>query len=574
VIPAPVREDDGDGFSFSVVVPTFERRDVVVRSVRALATQRLDEPYEVVVVVDGSRDGTAEALRELRTPFPLRVVEQENEGQARARNRGATLARGRILLFLDDDMEAEVSMLQEHETSHRAGADAVIGHIPLHPDSPRTFLASAVESWADRRAERIAERGGELELDDLLTGQLSVRRDLFWQLGGFDERFTRHGDFGGEDLDFGRRLLESGSRVVFNANAVSRQQYVVTPRQYLRQWRQAGRAGVLLARTHPDQSDVVFRRRERLVYRLVRPVRVPLREAVLAFIPLRPTSARIGRWFFRVRDLEYFRGVREAGGEPARHPVRVLCYHSISDLAGAQVLEPYGTPPQNFRRQLEFLVRRFRLLTADEFARYLRGDGVPRRAVLLTFDDCYEDVLRVAAPILRELNLPALAFAVTGVLGGTNEWDAALGAPALHLLDAEGLRALAESDVAIGSHTRTHRMLGGLSPDELTSEIAGSTADLEALGFEPPFFLSYPYGLHDHSVRETARALGAAGAFTVEPGLMAPNDDPYAIPRIEILRGDDGLRFAFKVFAAGRFRLRRPRWASSPRRPDVLAADG
>jgi peptidoglycan/xylan/chitin deacetylase (PgdA/CDA1 family) len=253
--------------------------------------------------------------------------------------------------------------------------------------------------------------------------------------------------------------------------------------------------------------------------------------------------------------------------------VRVVCYHSISDLAGAPILEPYGIPPESFRRQLASLSRHFRFLTAEEFAGYLQGGGVPRRAMLLTFDDCYQDLLEAAAPILRELDVPALAFAVTGLLGETNEWDAHLGAPKLRLLDAAGLHALVESGVAVGSHTRTHPMLDRLSPDEAKAEIGGAATDLEAVGFEPPFFLSYPHGLHGCGVREAARALGVVGAFTVEPGMAKPGGNPYAIPRIPILRGDDGAKLAYKILVAGRFRFRRPSLRSFARRAHLPVVD-
>ncbi len=67
----------------SVIVPTYERRDLVLGAVRALARQAFDHPLEVVVVVDG----TAEALQRTTWPLPLRVIEQANQGAARARNR-------------------------------------------------------------------------------------------------------------------------------------------------------------------------------------------------------------------------------------------------------------------------------------------------------------------------------------------------------------------------------------------------------------------------------------------------------------------------------------------------------
>ena len=542
---------------FSVVIPTYQRRDVVVSSVRALAGQEGAPPFEVVVVVDGSDDGSAEVLRALETPFPLSVVGQPNAGRPAACNRGASAAVGELLLFLDDDMEAHPCLLAEHERSHREGADAVIGHLPLHPESPPGFLATAVGTWAEQRRQAIEQRGGKVELGDFVTGQMSVRRDVFLRLGGFDTYFTR--PYGGEDLDLGRRLAADGRTLAFNPDAISWQRYVVTPRQLLRQWRYFGRGAVLLARKHPDQIDKIFRgwRRGRRLDRFVlRWLRLPLRGVVLLCLAAGIESRFVVRVFFRVRNLEYFKGVRGAGGIPAAHPVRVLCYHSLSDLAGS-LYEPWGIPPRRFRRQLGLLARRLRFVDAAEFGRFLGGAGVPRRAALLTFDDCYRDLVDVGLPMLRELGVPALAFAVSRRVGGTNDWDEGIGAPQLPLADAAGLRGLAQARVTIGSHTRTHPKLSRLGVDELAAEIEGSLGDFEPLGLARPAFLAYPYGAYNLQVMHAAAAAGLQGAFTTELGLGRPGGDAYAIPRIEIRRGDGWVRFLWKVATAGRRSARR-----------------
>ena len=220
---------------FSIIIPTYQRRDVVVSSVSAIAQQSFTGKFEVIVVVDGSTDGTGDALRQLDLPFPLTVIEQVNQGASMARNRGAQEAEGKILLFLDDDMEAHPQLIIEHDRSHQAGTDAVIGNIPLHPESPKNFLSSAVAEWAETRVNQLLAVNGNLPFHEIMTGQLSIARSTFLQLGGFSLKFTQGGSFGNEDLDFGLRLINSGYKIFFNPQAISWQKYVVTPHQYLKQ---------------------------------------------------------------------------------------------------------------------------------------------------------------------------------------------------------------------------------------------------------------------------------------------------------------------------------------------------
>lgn len=542
---------------FSIVIPTCQRRDVVLESVHALASQEFNGRFEVIVVVDGSTDGSAEALREMTTPFPLTVIEQPNKGLANARNRGAAAAQGEIILFLDDDMEAHSRLLEEHERSHQKGADVVMGHIPLHPKSPENFLSLGVKKWAEDRCEILLCKEGELPLRELLGGQLSLTRKTFLDVSGFDTDFNINGSFGNEDIDFGYRLKKKGYKVVFNPNAISWQRYVVTPRQYLRQYRQSGRSAVILARKHPDQIENIFdlnlgeSSMDRLIWRWLR---WPIRGFILLLLEMGFQGNRVINKFFWVRRLEYSQGIREAGGVPQPRPLRILCYHSISDHSDSPILNAYGTPSQEFRRHLDLLKRvGFRFIDGKEFLRFLKGKaGLPRRAVLVTFDDCYKDLLDNALPILEERGIPAVAFAVTGHIGGTNEWDKAVGAKQLELLDIEGLKTLAKRGIMIGSHTRTHPMLNRLSSEEIVEEIQGSITDFEAVGLDRPSLFAYPHGEHDQKVHHEIEGAGFQAAFTIEPDIVLPSQDPYQVPRIEILRDDVGWKFLWKVLMVGR----------------------
>lgn len=309
--------------SFSIVVPTYQRRDVVSDAVHALSRIDYRGTFEVIVVVDGSTDGTAAALRRAQCPVPLRVIEQENRGLANARNRGAAEATGDILLFLDDDMICEPDVLKQHASSYAAGADAVIGDFPVAPGSRAGFLSDAI---ADRKTW---ERDGEaLTAFDIFAGHISVRRSAFEEIGGFDENFTRNGAYGNEDIDFGQRLLQR-HRVRRNGNAVSYQRSLVGPREYIRRARSIAEADLHFAAKHPQLGRELFDRRgaSRISRRLRLLSGVPLLPALfgeaagcLAEIGLRTpirSSKPLSRLFHSAYALTYWSTVRRNGGVPA-----------------------------------------------------------------------------------------------------------------------------------------------------------------------------------------------------------------------------------------------------------------
>ncbi|MFI7589591.1 glycosyltransferase [Spongisporangium articulatum] len=532
----------------SVVIPTYERRDVVLESVRALGRCAAPWPVEVVVVVDGSTDGTAAALRELAAggslPFPLRVVEQENAGAAAARNHGARLARGRLLLFLDDDMVADRDLLTEHWAASEAGADAVFGHIPLHADSPRTLLSLGVGAWATARRERLAA-GGELTVDDLLTGQLSVRAEMFEAVGGFDVAFTRDGQFGGEDTDFGHRLTRQGATLRYAARAISHQRYVVTPQQYLRQYRGAGRADAMLALKHPELAGHLAERcggprwaaTGRMARRVVpRRLRAAMVRAVVRRVEAGRTDALTRIAFGRVKNARYWGGWFDTAGRPgAAPPLRVLAFHAVvGDRQRSD--DPYAVTATQLEQQLKALSHQgFQFLTLRQYLRHVEGVPVEAPSVLVTFDDGYTGVLEHAAPVLRRLGIPGVVFAVTGQFAGFNAWDANTRADGVPLLTVPQLLHLHDEGWDVQSHTRSHTHLPQLRAGDLSLELGRAKADLAAHGLGTPRAIAYPYGEHTWRVRRAAKKAGYRAAFALRTTRVTPGNR-FALPRVEVRR--------------------------------------
>src|ERR1051326_8193785 len=156
--------------------------------------------------------------------------------------------------------------------------------------------------------------------------------------------------------------------------------------------------------------------------------------------------------------------------------LRILAYHAIADLSDDPRLAEYGVPPRLFEAQLDALLASgWSFVDLDAVLAALAGEGeLPRKALLLTFDDAYADLLDAGCPILAERGLSGVVFAVVGKLGGTNEWDHRIRARPLDLLDADGLLAVAAQGIEVGSHTVSHRQLTRAPESELEEEIAGS----------------------------------------------------------------------------------------------------
>jgi peptidoglycan/xylan/chitin deacetylase (PgdA/CDA1 family)/GT2 family glycosyltransferase len=506
--------------------------------------------------VDGSTDGTEQALRDVPESLPTTVLVQQNQGAAAARNTGARHARGEILLFLDDDMEADPEMLAEQDRSLREGADMVLGHLPLHPDSPDNLLSQGVGRWAEKRRARLEGIEGELPITELNTGQMSISRANFERLGGFDPSFTREGLYGGEDLDLGYRVEKAGLRLVFNPAAISYQYYAVDPGDYTRRTRETGRSAQELRSKHPDlaqdlNAGLEYRtRRSRILFGLLGRLPRSFSRPLCAFAAGRVRAGKLDfhtyRLFFGLQTMEFQRGYRQAEKAAGRDEVVsggevvVLGYHAIADLAGEGVTSEYGVPPELFAAQLDGLRSAgWSFIDLDRLRAGLRGEGsLPDRAILLTFDDGYESVLAAGAPVLRDRGIPAVLFALTGKLGGANDWDPPGAKGPQGLLDEEGLRSLAEAGVSVQSHGETHRRLTELDPAELAAELRSSREQLRSVGLGEPVAFAYPYGVWSPEAAAAVRDAGFELAFTVTPGVVGRDENPYALPRVEVLAAD------------------------------------
>ncbi|WP_416675725.1 glycosyltransferase family 2 protein [Egbenema bharatensis] len=236
---------------FSVVIPTYNRQPILEKCLRALETQQLSpatqvEGYEVVVVDDGSTDGTVPWLKQAAAEFPhVQLFEQNHLGPAAARNLGVECARGDTIIFIDSDLVVTNTFLQAH-------ADALTqGQKTLGTDRLFTY-GSVINTCNFEHPTSEPYKLTDFSAAYFATGNVAIDRKWLEQAGLFDTRFQL---YGWEDLELGVRLKQLGLTLIKCPEAVG---YHWHPPFSLAQMDnlidkeiQRGRMGVLFYQKHP-----------------------------------------------------------------------------------------------------------------------------------------------------------------------------------------------------------------------------------------------------------------------------------------------------------------------------------
>jgi glycosyltransferase involved in cell wall biosynthesis len=329
----------------SVIVPTVRRGQALARCLAALEAQTLPASAFEVFVVDDSPDGSGALAPPGR--LVVHLHRSGGRGAAVARNEGARLARGELLLFLDDDLIAAPDLLERHVASHADGpADAVvIGYSPPCPPRPGLAALGAALWWEDRF--RSMERAAALSFTDALSGNVSIRRSAFIDGRGFDPSFE---GVRREDWEWGFRLLAGGASLRYEPAAVAAHEYELSAGRRLAACRLEGRGDARLLERHPESAP-------RLPLASHRPAswRNPLRRVTMTALGdpradavVLPALDQLERlhlrsaWsalYRRAQRAAYAHGLREAGwlpGRPAEPPLLEV------ELASEEPLPPPG----------------------------------------------------------------------------------------------------------------------------------------------------------------------------------------------------------------------------------------
>ena len=214
-------------------------------------------------------------------------------------------------------------------------------------------------------------------------------------------------------------------------------------------------------------------------------------------------------------------------------PVPILMYHAVATEPN-DATRALSVAPEAFAEQMALLDDHgFTPVSTAQLANSWRsGSPLPKRPVLITFDDGYEGVHRHALPVLAKHGFAATLFVSTGWLRGSYDSGGALDT----MLDWDQVRELADADVEIGGHSHTHPQLDQLTDEALWSEVLRCKEIIaDELGSHPASF-AYPYGYSSRRVRRTVREAGFAQSLAVGNRLANRRQGPYALQRVTVRR--------------------------------------
>ena len=228
--------------------------------------------------------------------------------------------------------------------------------------------------------------------------------------------------------------------------------------------------------------------------------------------------------------------------------VSVLMYHQVGRFAAPKKHRACYCDVGRFRAQMAFFKQAgYRVISLADACRALFStQALAGHAVVLSFDDGYENFAAEALPMLQEFGYPSVLFAVSGMLGRRAAWLSDSGEKPV-LLSGQQLCELREARVEIGSHSVSHPRLSRLDPQQAWHEIADSKAALEdVLGAAVDFF-AYPYGDYSPAVRDAVARAGYQAAVTCSRGAANTAPNPFEIPRKAISYGDSLLGVFWKL---------------------------
>ncbi len=203
----------------------------------------------------------------------------------------------------------------------------------------------------------------------------------------------------------------------------------------------------------------------------------------------------------------------------------ILNYHQIipnERKRNSSLLQDWSISKKNFEFQMKYLSKRYPIISLDDLVSALKGKvELSSISLVITLDDGYKDSYTNAYPILKKYNIPATLFLISNYIGKRNRFG--------NYLSWNEIKKMKDSLIAFGSHTKTHSLLTQITENKLQEEILSSKLEIEKKLRKKIYFLAYPYGQTNETIKIIVKKTGYLAAFSTEDG---QENDLFDLKRI------------------------------------------
>ncbi|CAN5416802.1 glycosyltransferase [soil metagenome] len=256
----------------SVIIPTFNGAQKIVAALTSLEKQTFRD-FEVVIVIDGSTDNTESVVQRFKASFSNFIIRvTRNGGRAAAKNEGAIISNGNLLIFVDDDLRLFENAIERHINHQLEHPDEIIfGHLEMDPEKVKqndfwNYRRTVESSWRH-------DQNGIVTFNNygITSANLSLSKQVFEQIGGFDSTLRDC-----EDFDFGIRAIQQHITIRYVPEIDGYHDDFSTLISYINRQNEYKKAKYILLEKHPeykkmlpDHFELTGKRRGDVVKRLI-----------------------------------------------------------------------------------------------------------------------------------------------------------------------------------------------------------------------------------------------------------------------------------------------------------------
>ena len=251
--------------AISVVMPCHNRAFDLIRTLRAYDSQVVEQPFEMIAIDDASSDETYELLASYRPErFTLRTVRQEtNLGPAAARNRGISLAKAALILFVGDDILPDTHLIRGHLTAHRFHPKkeiAILGRVLWPADLPVNTLMAHIDGiGAQQFSYHYFQDSQQYDYRHLYTANVSLKREI---LASQDKFFDTDFQFAAfEDVELSYRLAKKGLCIVYSSLLKGYHYHYHNIWSFSERMYRAGLMACFMVQKHPETERSILGRK-------------------------------------------------------------------------------------------------------------------------------------------------------------------------------------------------------------------------------------------------------------------------------------------------------------------------